>query len=420
MNRMEIGPISRENVDGRVRVSAVVSTPELHKVVWFSLPDRFSPDTSGNPFLAACLIPAMKLGHPLHVHGSVSGQLLKSVETIQAIFHKWYPELAIVPVSTEGVSEESPPPSPGSAAFFSGGMDSFHTALKHRSQLDYLVFVHGFDIPIINTDLRRAVAEKLQTAAGKLEIDLIEVETNVRELADPVVSWATQYFGPALASVGLLLGNTVGRMLIPASESYAHLEPCASHPLVDPLWSTECVTIIHDGAEASRNEKAAYIADSPVAMEALRVCWENPANAYNCGHCEKCLRTMINLESAGALERCRTFRTHLDPEAVRNMAIGYDLVLFHVEENLRVLDASGRNPAVADALRESIAKYRVSQLELQLRNANSDSSFGSVFGTLIERRREQAFKALWQTYPTWLAKEVLKEILKRLLLRGER
>src|SRR5574337_867736 len=43
------------------------------------------------------------------------------------------------------------------AVFFSGGLDSFYTLLKRRNEIDSLVFIHGFDIPLENVALREQV-----------------------------------------------------------------------------------------------------------------------------------------------------------------------------------------------------------------------------------------------------------------------
>src|SRR5690606_18532962 len=46
-------------------------------------------------------------------------------------------------------------------------------------------------------------------------------------------------------------------------------------------------------------------------------CWRDP-RAYNCGKCEKCLRTMIMLELNGHLERCATLPTELNLDDVES------------------------------------------------------------------------------------------------------
>jgi hypothetical protein len=72
------------------------------------------------------------------------------------------------------------------------------------------------------------------------------------------VGWKL-YHGAALAAVALLFQDRLGKILIPPTYSYADLLPWGSHPLLDPLWSTEQTTIEHEGCEATRVEKAAYI-----------------------------------------------------------------------------------------------------------------------------------------------------------------
>ena len=75
--------------------------------------------------------------------------------------------------------------------------------------------------------------------------------------------------------------------------SYNELSPLGSHPLTDPLWSNEAVELVHDGCEARRTDKIARIAASEAALANLRVCFEDMN--VNCGHCTKCLRTMVPL-----------------------------------------------------------------------------------------------------------------------------
>ena len=73
--------------------------------------------------------------------------------------------------------------------------------------------------------------------------------------------------------------------------------------MLDPLWSTEAVEIVHDGCGQTRVEKIKYISQNETVMKNLRYCWENRDVEYNCGKCEKCLRTATCLEIAGVRER---------------------------------------------------------------------------------------------------------------------
>jgi hypothetical protein len=94
-----------------------------------------------------------------------------------------------------------------------------------------------------------------------------------------------------------------------------------THPGLDPLWSTETLEFVHDSALRGRLPKIALVATNPVARRTLRVCWHNPDDAYNCGRCEKCLRTMAGLVLHEALDQVETLPPRLDPEAFGSMVV---------------------------------------------------------------------------------------------------
>jgi hypothetical protein len=150
---------------------------------------------------------------------------------------------------------------------------------------------------------------------------LIEVETNARELLDPYGNWGTHTHGSALASVAHALSGVVRKAYIPSSFDRGERFAWGSHPLLDPLWSSEALEVVHDDTTVTRFHKTATIAGSNVALAHLRVCWENRDNAYNCGRCEKCVRTMLTLRLAGALDRCPTFDAALDLSVIERLPV---------------------------------------------------------------------------------------------------
>ncbi len=182
---------------------------------------------------------------------------------------------------------------------------------------------------------------------------LIEVETNLKGLLIRHAPWEYAH-GALLAAVALLLSPQFARIYVAASDAYgmAVKLPWGSHPLLDPLWSTELTTIIHDGCEAIRIEKVARIAHSDIALRWLRTCWENPNGEYNCGRCGKCLRTMAALRLAGALDRCKTFDRPLDLAALARTR------LFHNQSYMMpYVEAAERagDPELLRALRDNIS-----------------------------------------------------------------
>ena len=147
--------------------------------------------------------------------------------------------------------------------------------------------------------LRERVGSRLRDAADQLGLPLLEVATDLQALGLAAgVGWG-DYHGAALATVAMLLAPAFERFLVPATHTYGHLEGLGSHPLLDPLWSTEAVELVHDGADATRAQKLTRLADVPAARAHLRVCWRNTDGAYNCGTCEKCVRTAVAARVAG-------------------------------------------------------------------------------------------------------------------------
>jgi lipid II:glycine glycyltransferase (peptidoglycan interpeptide bridge formation enzyme) len=284
-------------------------------VVYFETSENIAREVDF--LLPLTLLPAMITDSRLKLPGRVSSQLLSTLPKVQDMFHlwgtrNWGAKFQHVPVDVDAQSKNAKPAS-GTACFFSGGVDSFYTLLKNTDKVTHLIFVHGFDITLANRALRAQASRAAREVAKELGKSLIEVETNLRSFSDSLVNW-DHYHGSALASVGLLFQHLFREVLIPASATYAELYALGSHPLLDPLWSTDLTRFEHDGCEASRVDKSAYISNSETAMRWLRVCWANPRIAYNCGRCEKCRWTMWNLHAAGALGRCRTLPKTLDPD----------------------------------------------------------------------------------------------------------
>lgn len=322
---------------------------------YFSSPEGVSD--APDPLLPVGLLLAMTAGEPLDLPDGVSPRLLTATRQIQDILHVWDPAFARADVVTK-------PRPPGEArgervgCFFSGGVDSFYTAVKNHDEITDLIFCIGMDLLVTGDPelLRKALsgAERSASALGKR---LVVVHTNIRACSDRYLS-GYFFYGALLASVGLLFQDRFRKLLVPSTHTYAELFPCGSHPLLDPLWATEETEFVHDGAEATRPEKVQLISSNEVAMDNLRVCFENRASEVNCGRCEKCIRTMIALRTAGTLERCRTFPSEIDLKIVArlDMRRPNENVRSFAVENVEALERSGADPALEHALRLAIKR----------------------------------------------------------------
>jgi 7-cyano-7-deazaguanine synthase in queuosine biosynthesis len=286
--------------------------------------------------------------------GSVSPLLAGNLETIRDIYAAWIPGHK-VPLNFE-LSRDAAAPSHGVSLFFSGGVDSFYSLIKHREEVKNLVLIHGFDVPLAETKSFALAEAQAREVVGIFGKRLIVVRTNLHWEESSLYTdrpcipcgWKI-YGGAVLAAVAYALTPIHGKTYIASSFSYADLHPDGTHPLLDPLWSTEALQIVHDGGE-TRMEKLRVLVQHPEALSRLRVCWENLGN-YNCGLCEKCIRTMLGLRALG-VEHCAAFPDTLTPELVREQELNHAAVFFWRE----ILDA-GLPPALNAAVKSAIHSY---------------------------------------------------------------
>jgi hypothetical protein len=231
------------------------------------------------------------------------------------LYRAWCPDLAPIEVR---VAEEREPArrGAGTACFYSRGVDSTYSSVIERPErVTCLVFVDGVE-PLHDRDVRAREVDLAAGGARLLGLPLVVVETNLRELTDPVIRDWEDMVGAALAFFGTSLGGGARRVVIPATNTTLSMGPCGTSPLLDPLFSTAAVEVLHDSVLPGRNEKVAWLAaHRPELLSLLKVCYEENRED-NCGRCRKCRLTMVALEAAGALRRADGFPDSLDPAAV--------------------------------------------------------------------------------------------------------
>lgn len=314
---MIVDDLQQFSADGRCEISARVrrgSGEELR--LWFRFPEEFAPAAlDGSPFLAGVLVWAMRAGEDITVDAPVSPRLLDSMDAIFSVYRSFFPG-EMKTVAVQAPAGEPPAANDVTGSFFSRGADSWYavlTALEDDPQdppLTHLVFCPDF-LPRDrwSDDLVALKTDKAREATAPTGCELVIVETNQKR----------DFRGHQLVAMALALGFR--RMLIPSGGMRGELRPRATHPELDPRFSSERTQVVHYG-DASRMQKVQRIAQSPEALELLHVCrWNSSTTDDNCCRCEKCLRTMIQLHSFGALHAASgTFKKPLDPGAVARMS----------------------------------------------------------------------------------------------------
>jgi hypothetical protein len=345
---------------------------------WFEFPESYAGviTRSADPWIA-CLLPlAATLGQPLRLCAPADPLLASNVPRILQIWTRWYrdrfPGVRAVPVEAPPAVEAPLPPGPREGAgLFSGGVDSFFMALRdaaratrgQRPEIDKLISVHGFDIPVAATQEYERLLARLAPAAEAMGKELIPVATNLRALRFREARWGNLAHGGALASVGLALGPKLRSLHVAASHAYRPFHEWGSHPETDALLSTTATRIVHEGAGVLRTRKMEFLAGSDAAMHALHVCYRN-GDSDNCCDCRKCYLAMLTLEVAGQLPRCSTMRPTIDLRRVEKIYLKSNSYIKLYREVDVFARRAGRTD-VSAAIRKCIS--RTQRLQRRLR-----------------------------------------------------
>lgn len=341
---MKATRIESIEADGTTELSASMDGYRL----WYRFPSQFSTASPGNTFLVAAILPAMVRGETLEIDPAfpVCPRLLANLNVIQDIFIAWGATLRVPFKRVKVVASEEIQPSESNeiGSFFSGGVDGTFTLLRHMEEVTSMVFVKGIDMQLTNDNLFNEVWEANSDFARTIGKPLVPVASNVRFFArEHGCVWPT-YFGVGLASIAYALG--LSKVFIASGVYYDDLAPHGSHPLTDPLLSSSTMQVVHDGADTQRIEKLRRIAEFPPAMKILRVCWQD--KTFNCGKCEKCLRTRVQLRVLGI--EAPTFAPLTDLSDVRKLDLWDDIEMAFLRESL-ALTIKGNDVPLQKALR---------------------------------------------------------------------
>jgi len=253
--------------------------------------------------LSAAFFPAFVNGLEVISALPVDAQFIENNQEIIRVATQWWKWVPRNPFIIKTVAS-SRPPQPKGALFFTGGVDSFCSLLRHPSEIVGLIHVHGFDIPLDDTERYQTARAWIEAVGKETGIMPIYVSTNLRQnrfFGD--VNWEISH-GAALSCIAHLLSSHFGSVFLASSDVPP---PWGSNEALDPFWSSSIVKIINDGWELSRLEKVKFISRSKLVHKYLKVCWENNSKNMNCGFCEKCVRTQAQFAVVGALECLETF-----------------------------------------------------------------------------------------------------------------
>ena len=256
--------------------------------IFFRVPPQVDLPFRGEPFIGAALLEAMVRGVNIKVDKSlpVSMKLYSRLPEIQSIYKTWNENLQkiVIEARTESIGESYE----NVACFWSAGVDSSHTLFRNIEQVTHLVLLGGFEAGGNTEEAWNQCVEKQSAFCLSIGKKLIPMATNAKQWAEKrKLSWDFAQ-GLVLASMSPLF--KCKEVLIGASHTFDNLFPAGTHPLTDPMWSTESTELIHYGA-IRRSQKVFEISKNDLIFNNLQVCWRSPVT--NCGECSKCVRTMV-------------------------------------------------------------------------------------------------------------------------------
>lgn len=309
----------------------------------------------------------------LHVEGRISKRWRQNSNLFMESWRRWFPEkygeirvtADTIVTATTDFGKLPNDRETRSVAPFSGGVDSTFSVLRHNPLAPLLgeasfpisaaVFVHGFDIPIGADAVAKSAKRRLQPVLKKFKIPMIEVRTNLREVLP--LDWEHSH-GAALAGVLHQFSHIASNGLIPSAQSVdGVLSPWGTHPATDHDLSGNLMQIVHDGAGFDRLTKTSIVGKNTIAVKGLRVCWEGPDLARNCGRCEKCLRTMMALNIAG-VDTKKTFGRRISGEDISAIEFRNPRIVDQFNRILVAASSQPNHPQLSwlEALREEIGE----------------------------------------------------------------
>lgn len=216
------------------------------------------------------------------------------------------------------------------------GVDSFYSVLNnYNNEVPSRKLTHLIIMSLADSykksgnyqNITKRVYANARKVARKIDLPLIELNSNIRELfPTPPMHTLLRIFG--IYTLQKLFGVyyfSSGYPIWTFNINDATITDSARYDLLlCKELTTKNLAIYSDGGEKKRIEKLQKISDIKLVKENLHVC-DN--SSKNCGKCEKCVRTMCELDCLGKLEEYSN---------VFNLKEYHDNIDFYLSEIIRL------------------------------------------------------------------------------------
>lgn len=285
--------------------------------LWFKVEKKYGEFLCyerSDAYLVAVLNYAMVNHHDIVLEAPVSEGLLFKIENIlvPALIESnptWHTPNIIAEIAKDRL--------PNAGAVGTGiscGVDSLHavakkTGLKYKSfNISHLTFnnvgSHGEGEEAHKRYLSRL--ERPKKFAQEYGFELVISDSNLMDVIKQNHFWTHTYS----SMFPVLCLQKLFSVYFYASSGYKyseisfkrtqHIGSGSYEPISLHVFSTDNTSILSEGTGLSRMEKIKGIADYKPSYKYLNVCLDEE---YNCGKCSKCVRTLLELDALGILEK---------------------------------------------------------------------------------------------------------------------
>lgn len=400
--------------NGRTRLSAEVSYDTIINSknkdrFYFEYPSHVASCLvdNGNPWITLFLPISVILKENLSITRPVDPLLLEGCQELLRIWNFWNPNFPVVEVNADVQETSANNPMGKTGTFFSGGIDSMHTLVRHeleasgnrRENIDELISIidlyeNDKDTASSTNEFRENMRGRVSDISNFYNKRIIDIRTNVWSTRFSLTDSLTHSLNSLLMATVLSLGDRYSRILIPSSWTYKQGLIGTSHPLLDRLHSTTTTKVIPDAYEYNRFEKILFLSNHEYDFSNTHVC-SRDKNLENCSECYKCLHTMLGLEVLDKLKNCHLFKTNqLDSDAIAliycsssYLLLELDSIRKHAEVDrldiVHLVDVIFRRSAWIDACRRLLNKIRrtkpLNSVDIEIANEITGKSKGGEF-----------------------------------------
>jgi len=300
-------PLDRTRVKGATRYGFRLERAGYADTeIWYQVPEPLAESVTDrcDPFLVAVLFHLMQAQSHVHVHGAVTGSLVKNLYQFMDVALFWWPTKCFpVEIEADAVLPDRTATRDESIMLYSGGLDArsaFHWHRLKRSReyippISNAVLVRGLNI-------RLDEEEKYELAFNAAQRSLVEYGVPLHRLStnwfNETTFWPHSH-GALLGSLLQLFEGTFAAGVFGSSSAYGDLDPRGSHPLLDRWLGSNSMPVRVDDYRLDRLGKSAFLAQIEGATDGLLVCHYFDERG-NCGKCEKCLRTALSFIASGS------------------------------------------------------------------------------------------------------------------------